>query len=144
MLTRAKEAPSHSLGVTKPACAGDLLDRETPLLEHQPSDFQSKLSDSPGGRAPCFDSKGSTELARALPSYLCQPLDRKVFPEVKLEVASRSFNAPSCPNYSDISLVSDERNAIWIADKSVRSVKPPIPVSDDDLLATLPPEGTPR
>jgi hypothetical protein len=82
LLTRAKEAPSHSLAVTKPACAGDLLDRETPLLEHQPSDFQSKLFDSPGGRAPCFDSKDSTELARAQPSDLCQPLDRKVFPEV--------------------------------------------------------------
>jgi hypothetical protein len=79
---RAEEAPSHSFTVTKPACVGDLLDREAPLLKHQPSGFQSKLFDCPGGRAPCFDSKDSTELARAQPSYLCQPLDREVFPEV--------------------------------------------------------------
>src|ERR1700757_2595057 len=61
------ETATHPLPVTEPGLAGDLSDRQTPLLEHKSRGFETKIFDGLGGRLARLRPEYATELARTEP-----------------------------------------------------------------------------
>src|ERR1700758_3714147 len=74
---RTQEAAAHPLPITEAGVAGDLLDRQTSLLEHESSGFEPKIFDGPGGRLARFRSEHAAELARTEPCSVGKLLHRQ-------------------------------------------------------------------
>jgi hypothetical protein len=86
------EAATHPLPIAEPGLAGDLSERQTPLLQHEPRGFETKILDGLGGRLARLRLEYATELARTEPCSFGELFHCQLFTKVLPSEGKRSLN----------------------------------------------------